>query len=201
MTGRSLLPLPDNLLHLLAHGFQADAQRLKCLGGDALALTDQAEQYVLSTDVVVIQHPGLFLSQDHNPPRPVGKPLKHLATPRRTAGTGGARGARTRPGRAPAPPEASKSTDKQYAPAAAINGRRRSRAPAQAAPAGPGARRPPGTAHAELHVLTGSPRPAPAIQTWRSGTGGGPFDMRGIRAAPFSTTRRVPAARFLVSLV
>ncbi len=59
----------------------------------------------------------------------------------------------------------------------------------------------PGTAHAELHVITGSARPMPAIQTWRSGTGGGPFDMRGIRAAPFSKRGRVPAARLPVSLV
>src|SRR5260221_10595757 len=81
MTGRSLLALPDNLFDLLAHGFKADAKRLKCLGSDALALVDEAKQYVLSTDVVVIQHPGLFLSQDHNPPRPVGKPLKHSSLP------------------------------------------------------------------------------------------------------------------------
>src|SRR5258708_16644593 len=104
MTGRSLLARPDNLLDLLPRGFQADAQRLKCLGSDALVLTDQAEQYVLSTDVVVIQHPGLFLSQNHNPPRPVGKPLKHLATPRRTAGTRAAPHAPPTPPPAPAPP-------------------------------------------------------------------------------------------------
>jgi hypothetical protein len=29
----------------------------------------------------VAEHPGLFLGQDHNPPRPVGKPLKHLPPP------------------------------------------------------------------------------------------------------------------------
>src|SRR5262249_59457291 len=76
MTGRGLLALADNFLDLLAHGLQADAERLECLSSDALALVDEAKQYVLSTDVVVVQHPGLFLSQDHNPPRPVGKPLK-----------------------------------------------------------------------------------------------------------------------------
>jgi hypothetical protein len=31
----------------------------------------------------VIEHPGLFLSQDDNPPRPVGKPLEHLVAPSR----------------------------------------------------------------------------------------------------------------------
>jgi hypothetical protein len=25
----------------------------------------------------VVQHPGFFLRQDHDPPRPVGIPLKH----------------------------------------------------------------------------------------------------------------------------
>jgi hypothetical protein len=31
--------------------------------------------------VVVVEHAGLFLSQDHNPPRPVGEPLEHLVAP------------------------------------------------------------------------------------------------------------------------
>jgi len=39
---------------------------------------DEAEQDVLGADVVVIEHPGFFLRQDNNPPRPVGKPLEHL---------------------------------------------------------------------------------------------------------------------------
>src|SRR6266496_502155 len=79
--GRSLLPLPDDLLYLLAHGLQADPERLKGLGGYSLALVDEAEQDVLGADVVVVEHPGLFLSQDHNPPRPVGEPLEHLVAP------------------------------------------------------------------------------------------------------------------------
>jgi hypothetical protein len=39
---------------------------------------DEAEQDVLGADVVVIEHPGFFLRQDNNPPRPVGKPLEHV---------------------------------------------------------------------------------------------------------------------------
>src|SRR6202034_100177 len=39
---------------------------------------DEAEQDVLSANVVVIQHPGFFLRQDYNPPRPVGEPLEHV---------------------------------------------------------------------------------------------------------------------------
>jgi hypothetical protein len=38
---------------------------------------DQAEQNVLSPDVVVVEHPGLFLGQDDNPSRSVGEPLEH----------------------------------------------------------------------------------------------------------------------------
>src|SRR5215472_1008938 len=106
MPGRSLLALSDDLLDLLPHGLEADTKRFKCLSSDALALVDEAEQYVLSTDVVVIQHPGLFLSQDHNPPRPVRKPLEHLIAPCCSAGTSGAGGAKA--GASPAPPDAGK---------------------------------------------------------------------------------------------
>ena len=86
MPGRCLLALADYLLDLLAHGLLADAQRLQGLGGDTFTLMDQAEQDVLGTDVVVVEHPGFFLSQHHNSPRPVGKPLEHLVPPHRAAG-------------------------------------------------------------------------------------------------------------------
>ena len=76
-----LLALADDPPDLLADRLQADPQRLQRLGGDALALADQAEQDVLGADVVVAEHPGLFLSQDRNPPRPVGEPLEHLVAP------------------------------------------------------------------------------------------------------------------------
>jgi hypothetical protein len=42
---------------------------------------NEAQKNVLSADVLAVEHPGLFLSQDNNPPRPVGKPFKHLAPP------------------------------------------------------------------------------------------------------------------------
>jgi len=38
---------------------------------------DQTEQDVLCPDVVVVEHPGLFLGQDDNPSRSVGEPLEH----------------------------------------------------------------------------------------------------------------------------
>ena len=83
MPGGCLLALADDLPDLPAHGLLADTERLQGLGGHALALAlaDEAEQDVLGADGVVVEHPGLFLSQDHNPPRPVGEPLEHLVAP------------------------------------------------------------------------------------------------------------------------
>src|SRR5215813_5332358 len=75
--GRSQLALADDLLNLLAYRLQADPQRLQRPGRHSLALMNEAKQQVLGADVVVVQHPGFFLSQDHHPPCPVGKPLKH----------------------------------------------------------------------------------------------------------------------------
>ena len=92
MPGRRLLALADDLLDLLADGLQRDAERLERLGGDALALVDQAEQDVLGADVVVVEHPGLFLGQDDNPPRAVGEPLEHLFAPHESGRAGGATG-------------------------------------------------------------------------------------------------------------
>ena len=89
---RRLLALADDLLDLRAHGLQRDAQRLQRLRGDALALVDQAQQDVLGADVVVVEHPGLFLSQDDNPPRAVGEPLEHQCAPHESGRAGGATG-------------------------------------------------------------------------------------------------------------
>jgi hypothetical protein len=78
---RRLLALAGDPPDVLADRLQADPQRLQGLRGDVLAPADQAEQDVLGADVVVVEHAGLFLSQDHNPPRPVGEPLEHLLAP------------------------------------------------------------------------------------------------------------------------
>src|SRR5690606_29860732 len=75
---RRLLPLADDLLDLLTHALQRDAQRLEGLGGYAFTLVDQAQEDVLGADVVVVEHPGLFLGQDDHPPSAVGEPLEHL---------------------------------------------------------------------------------------------------------------------------
>src|ERR1035438_2438620 len=81
MPRRRLLAPADERLHLLPRPLQADPQRFQHLGRHALAFMDQAQQEVLSADVIVVQHPGFFLRQHHNPACPVGKPLEHA--PRR----------------------------------------------------------------------------------------------------------------------
>ena len=67
VAGRRLLALADDLLDLAAHAFQRDAQRLQRLGGYALTLVNESQQDVLGADVVVVEHPGLFLRQDDDP--------------------------------------------------------------------------------------------------------------------------------------
>ena len=78
VAGRGLLALADDLLHLLADALERDAEGLECLGGDALTLVDQAQEDVLGADVVVVEHPGLFLGQDDDAAGSVGEPFEHL---------------------------------------------------------------------------------------------------------------------------
>ncbi|MBB5626779.1 hypothetical protein BJ981_002478 [Sphaerisporangium krabiense] len=80
---RRRLALADDLLDLLTHTFKTDAEALKSLGGNAFALMDQAKKNVLSADVVVVEHPSLFLGQDDNPPCAVSEPFEHLVAPHR----------------------------------------------------------------------------------------------------------------------
>src|SRR5580700_3211754 len=82
MPRRRMLTSADELLDLLAHRAQADVQLGQGPCCDALAFMNEPEQDVLGADVVVVEHPGLFLSQDHDLSRPVGKSLEHLASPR-----------------------------------------------------------------------------------------------------------------------
>ena len=78
VSGRGGLPLADDLFDLLTHGLEGDPQGLQGLGGDPFPLVDQPEQDVLGADVVVVEHPRLFLGEDHDPPGPVGEALKHF---------------------------------------------------------------------------------------------------------------------------
>src|SRR6185437_11763719 len=74
---RRLLALADDLLDLLTDALQGDPEGLQGLRGHALPLVDEAKEDVLGADVVVVEHPGLFLGQDDNTPCSVGEPLEH----------------------------------------------------------------------------------------------------------------------------
>ena len=71
---RQAFPAPRYQVEVAVSG----AQGLERLGRHTLALMDEAKQDVLRANVVVIEHPGFFLRQDDNPPRPVGKSLEHV---------------------------------------------------------------------------------------------------------------------------
>ena len=77
--GRRRAALADDLLDLVAHGLERDAERLERLGGDAFALVDEPEQDVLGADVVVVEEPRLFLGQDDDPASPVGEAFEQDA--------------------------------------------------------------------------------------------------------------------------
>ena len=62
-----------DLLHLGADCLQGNVKGLEGLGGNALALTDEPEQQVLGTDVIVVQGLGLILGQDDDPARSVNR--------------------------------------------------------------------------------------------------------------------------------
>ena len=69
----------DDVLNLLANRVQGNAQRFQGASTDALALVNQAEQQVFSTDVVVVKHACFLLGKHHNAPSSVGKAFKHCA--------------------------------------------------------------------------------------------------------------------------
>jgi hypothetical protein len=77
VAGRGLLPLADDLLHLLAHGDQRDVEVLERLGGETFALVDEPQQDVLGADVVVVQHPRFLLREHHHPSGPICEPFEH----------------------------------------------------------------------------------------------------------------------------
>ena len=84
--GRLLLTLADDVLHLLAHGVERDAERLQSLGGHAFTLVDETQQDVLGADVVVVEHLRLFLGEDDHTTGSVRESLEHRSTPSRHAG-------------------------------------------------------------------------------------------------------------------
>ena len=74
-----LLTLADDLNDGGADGLALDLHRLQGLGGDALALGDQAEQQVLRADVVVLETASLVLREHDDPASAVGKAFEHAS--------------------------------------------------------------------------------------------------------------------------
>ena len=74
---RRRIPLTDHLFDLLAGIVQRHTLRGQRLCGDALTLTNQAEQQMLGTDVVVLEGTSFFLSQHDHAPGTVCKPFEH----------------------------------------------------------------------------------------------------------------------------
>ena len=77
--GRRRAALTDDLLDLVAHRLERDAQRLERLGRDPFAFVDQPEQDVLGTDVAVVQQACFLLGEDHDPASPVGEAFEHVS--------------------------------------------------------------------------------------------------------------------------
>ena len=73
VAGRGRAALTDDFFYLAAHRFERDTERLERLGGDAFTFVDEAEENVLSTDVVVVEQTRFFLRQHHDPTCSVGE--------------------------------------------------------------------------------------------------------------------------------
>ena len=71
------LALSDRFFDALVNLLQVHAEVLEHGGGDALPFTNQAEQNVLGTHVVVLKTDGLFSGHRQNLPDSVGKIVVH----------------------------------------------------------------------------------------------------------------------------
>ncbi|MCB5291518.1 hypothetical protein BJQ90_00944 [Arthrobacter sp. SO3] len=80
VSGRGLLALPDDLLHLLADAVERNAQGLKGFGSNTFTFMDQTQEDVFGTNVIVVQHACLFLGKHNYATGTVRKSLKHFAT-------------------------------------------------------------------------------------------------------------------------
>ena len=75
--GRRRARQADGLLDLLAHRFERDPELLERLGGNALALVDQAEKDVLGADEAVVEQARFLLREYQHSPRPISKAFEH----------------------------------------------------------------------------------------------------------------------------
>ena len=73
--------MADDLLDLVSHRLEGDAERFECLGGHSLALVDETQQDVLGADVVVVEQSRFFLRQHHNPTGPISEPFEQENLP------------------------------------------------------------------------------------------------------------------------
>ena len=77
MTGRWFLPLPDDIDDLVPHIIERNVERFERLGSHSLALTDETEEDVFGTQIVVLEVPSLLLREHDDSASSVGKPFEH----------------------------------------------------------------------------------------------------------------------------
>jgi hypothetical protein len=77
LTGGDLLAGADDADHLRTDPLDRDVERLEHPCGEALLLTKQAEQDVLSADVVVLESPRLLLGEDDYLAGSLSESLEH----------------------------------------------------------------------------------------------------------------------------
>ena len=82
LAGGDLVALPDDARDLRANFLDRDVERLEDTRSKAFLLAKEAEQDVLSADVVVLEGPCLVLGKNHDLPCPLGESLEQL--PRRS---------------------------------------------------------------------------------------------------------------------
>jgi hypothetical protein len=82
---RHLLAVPDDLVDGNPQVAGVRAEGSYRPHRDTVIEPQDAEQEVLGPDVVVVVFPGFFLRVDDDPPRLVGKSLKHLLRPNVTS--------------------------------------------------------------------------------------------------------------------
>jgi hypothetical protein len=76
VAARGLRSLPDDFDNLAANRLEADSHTLEGASGDTFTFVNQAEEDVLRADVVVVEEPRLFLSEDDDPAGPIGEPFE-----------------------------------------------------------------------------------------------------------------------------
>ena len=77
LAGGDFLAGADDAHDLGAHALDGDVEGLEHPGGEALLLTQQAEQDVLGADVVVLERPGFLLRENDHLAGPFCESLEH----------------------------------------------------------------------------------------------------------------------------